>query len=194
MAFPDLPFDPNFALDRYLSSVDTKEDKEMEGATCMELIVASMRELQNRKEGVNIDSLKEYMSFEYAFNVMENQQLLERSIKDLISKRVVRKRGQWYDLVKDIFQGMGKISKAELKETRSKTEKDNFKDDNVEDSFNSESCKKLIIKSLEELENNAVHFQKLTHHMAFEHGFNIIANENLIKISLKELRNEGKIM
>ena len=55
------------------------------------------------------------------------------------------------------------------------------------------NCKTLIIKSLEELEDKTVHFQKLTNHMAFRHGFQVF-NTNLIRTSLRELQSEGTVV
>ena len=56
------------------------------------------------------------------------------------------------------------------------------------------TCKTLILKSLWELGDKAVHFQKLTHHMASRHGFQMFANNKLIKTSLRELQEKGTVI
>ena len=188
MASLDLPFDPNFALDRYLSSVDTEEDmespSEMEEFTCMELIKKSMHELLDRGEVISLATLMHRMAFEHAFDAVTNLKLIQRSVRILRLKGIVKKRGPWYKLVTDPEEG--KVGGKSLNKS---------KEDNVANSKQSMelTCKKLILQSLKELENKGVHFQKLTHHMAFEHGFNIIANDNLIKNTLKEIQIEGAI-
>ena len=183
MASIKLPLNP------YLSSVNTEEDMEspgeVEGPTCTDLIMASMQELQDQGKSVTLDSLKQCMAFEHSFDVLANQKLIQRSITTLRSKGILKKRGQWYHLVADPEEG-----KADGDSTNKS------KEDNAVNSSQSIelTCKALILNALEELEGETVDFKKLTHRIAFGHGFNIIANQNLIKTTLKELRNKGAII
>ena len=167
-----------------LSSIMAEEEDHIV-STCMDLIVESMRELHDLGQRIiTLETVRQRMAFEHAFDVIANHKLIQRSMKILMTKGIVKKRGQWYDLAahpEKVKVGGDGTKKSKVGNVATSTHSIEL------------ACKKWIIKSLEELENKTVHFQKLTHHMAFEHGFNIIANESLIKTTLKELRDKGTI-
>ena len=96
-------------------------------------------------------------------------------------KGIVRKRGPWYKFGRHTE---GPAEKAKQPEDVA----------NANRSFEL-NCKKLILQSLGELHGKAeaTDFHKLTHHMAFRHGFNVNANRKLIVNSLKEFRKDKTI-